>query len=158
MHASPYALSGLCLSALLLLLEMPNGFYSVSFSPDSQIIASSGKDGRIKLWNTEGKLLRTINDPNANVYTICFSPDGQVFASGGSDRTVKIWSLEGKELLSLQGHQSAVKSVCFSPDGNTLISAGANGSIILWDFDLENLMKSGYSWIQDYLATHKQGA
>jgi len=30
MHASPYALSGLCLSALLLLLEMPNGFYTLA--------------------------------------------------------------------------------------------------------------------------------
>ncbi len=127
--------------------------YSVCFSPDSQIIVSSSKDGRIKLWDTKGKLLRTINHPNANIYAICFSPDGQVLASCGSDRTVKIWSLEGKELLTLHGHQSVVKSVCFSPDGNTLISAGANGSIILWDFDLENLMKSGYSWIQDYLAT-----
>jgi len=129
--------------------------YSVCFSPNNQTIASSSKDGSIKLWNLEGKLLRTLNEHSGEVRSVCFSPDGNSLASGSSDRLVKIWSLDGKELLSLQGHQSGVKSVCFSPDGDTLASASINGRVILWDFNLDNLMKLGSNWIQDYLETHE---
>ena len=106
-----------------------------------------------KLWNLDGKLLKNLNEHNAEVKSVCFSPDGNALASGSSDRTVKIWSLDGKELLTLQGHQSAVKSVCFSADGETIASASVNGKIILWDFELAHLMELGNNWIQDYLET-----
>jgi WD40 repeat protein len=121
---------------------------------DNQIIASSSKDGSIKLWNLKGKLLRTLNEHSAEVRSVCFSPDGNTFTSGGSDNLVKIWSLEGKELLTLQGHQSPVKRVCFRPNGTTLGSGSVKGKIILRGFDLNNLIKLGNNWIQDYLETH----
>ncbi|HAJ61017.1 MAG TPA: hypothetical protein DCP31_18615, partial [Cyanobacteria bacterium UBA8543] len=56
--------------------------YAVSFSPDSQILASAGKDKTIKLWRRDGKLLRTLSRHQDQILAVSFSPlDGKTIAS-----------------------------------------------------------------------------
>jgi WD40 repeat protein len=52
------------------------------------------------------------------------------------------------------GHNAGVRSVSFSPDGKTLASASIDGKVILWNLDLEDLLKRGCNWLQDYLRTN----
>ncbi len=106
------------------------GVTSVAFSPDGQRLASGGRDGTMKIWDSAtGKELFSLKGHAVWVTSVAFSPDGQRLASGGGG-TVKIWdSATGKELLSLKGMAG---SVAFSPDGQRLASGGG-GTVKIWD-------------------------
>ncbi|HAZ49819.1 MAG TPA: hypothetical protein DDW76_17475, partial [Cyanobacteria bacterium UBA11369] len=91
---------------------------SVSFSPDSKILASGSRDSTIKLWNVStGKLIRTI-EHSKPLLSLSFSPDGKILASGSGETTIKLWNVAtGEEIKILNGHKDSVRSVSFSPDG-----------------------------------------
>jgi WD40 repeat protein len=55
---------------------------SVAFSPDGKNIASGSEDKPIKLWNLDGKELRTLTGHSNAVLSVAFSPDGKTIASG----------------------------------------------------------------------------
>ena len=130
---------------------------SVSFSPDGQMIASASADGTVKLWNLDGKPVRTFpaHSRGANkVSSVSFSPDGQIIASASYDRTVKLWSLDGTLLQTCQGHSDWVTCVSFSPDGQMLASASKDCTVKLWYVGLEVLLERGCDWLWDYLKTN----
>ncbi len=52
---------------------------SVQFSPDGKRLASSSREGTVKLWNTEsGKIVHTFRVPKYNARWVNFSLDGKV--------------------------------------------------------------------------------
>jgi WD40 repeat protein len=65
---------------------------SVAFSPDGTMIAS-GCDDTIKLWNLEGRLLKTFFGHQGCVLSVAFSPDGTTIASGSDDTTIRLWTI-----------------------------------------------------------------
>ncbi len=111
--------------------------WSVDFSPDGRLLASSLREtGTIQLWDvTTGENITTLEgDPLTSVYSVSFSPDGTILASGSSDRTVKLWDVTtGENIATLEGHKSFVYSVSFSPDGKTLASGSRDNTVKLWD-------------------------
>ncbi|MBX5449408.1 WD40 repeat domain-containing serine/threonine protein kinase [Thermogemmatispora sp.] len=111
-----------------------NGIYAVAWSPDGQLIASSGADGSVQIWEAlSGRLLQLCQGHRGPIYGLAWSPDGQCLASAGRDGTVRLWSLSsGKELTSYQGHTSYVYGVAWSPDGQALASASDDGTVHVW--------------------------
>ncbi|HEX7313413.1 MAG TPA: kelch repeat-containing protein, partial [Pyrinomonadaceae bacterium] len=109
------------------------GTLSLSYSPDGQTLASSGRDNAVKLWRTsDGALLRTINGHANWVHSVAYSPDGLNIASGSGDSKVKIWrASDGALVRTIQGNGYPVGSVAYSPDGQT-IALTANGAVQLW--------------------------
>ncbi|MEQ9371771.1 MAG: AAA family ATPase [Coleofasciculus chthonoplastes F3-SA18-01] len=113
------------------------GVDAVCFSPDGKIIASASaySEKTIKLWNRDGRLLKTIQGHDAGIYGVSFSPDGKMIASASGDRTIKLWKQDGKLFKTLQGHSERVYGVSFSPDGKMIASASGDGTIKLWRQD-----------------------
>jgi WD40 repeat protein len=109
--------------------------WGVAFSPDGQTIASTSWDNTIKLWNRDGKELKTLTGHNKEVWSVAFSPDGKTIASASGDHTVKLWQLDGKLIKTLKGHQDVIYGVAFSPDGKTIASASNDKTIKLWQLD-----------------------
>jgi WD40 repeat protein len=107
----------------------------VAISPNGQTIASASKDKTVKLWSTDGKLLKTFTGHTDEVASVAFSPDSQTIASASHDKTIKLWSADGELLLTLTGHTDRVRDVAFSPQGNLIASASWDKTVKLWHFD-----------------------
>ncbi|MEG4121590.1 AAA family ATPase [Microcoleus sp. N9_B4] len=109
---------------------------SVSFSPDSEVLASASKDKTVKLWTRSGRLIKTLTGHTGWVTGVTFSPDGSMLASASDDGTLKLWNRDGRLLRTFEGaHNSFVLGVAFSPDGKMLASAGYDNSVKLWKVD-----------------------
>lgn len=106
----------------------------VRFSPDGKTLASTSRDGTIRLWNVaDGKNTAIIAGHGAQG-GVKFAPDAGTLASGGEDGTIKFWDLTtGKNTVTLSGHSAAVDPIDISPDGQTLASGSADKTVKLWD-------------------------
>ena len=107
----------------------------IAFSPKGDILATTGYDRLIKLWDVDsGKLLRTLKDHSDAVYSLAFDPTGKLLASGGADRAVKVWNVDsGVRLYTLSDSTDWVYAVAWRPDGKHLAAGGVDKSIRTWE-------------------------
>jgi WD40 repeat protein len=67
---------------------------SVTYSPDGGLLASSGNDWTMRVWDTKtGALRHTLSGHAAGLPSAAFSPDGSLLASGSDDGTAAVWGL-----------------------------------------------------------------
>ncbi len=114
----------------------------MAIAPDGKLIASAGIDGRIKLWQQDGKFVRELSvDGKSPAHTapanaVSFSPDGQRILSASSDRTIQIWNINGNKLLKiLNSDQTEVVEAKFSPNGQLFASVGEEQTVKIWRSD-----------------------
>ena len=110
--------------------------YSVAISPDGKLLASSGHNNEVILWNiADRKKRKVFTGPSDSVMSVVFSPDGKLLASASLDGFVRLWDVVSRSRHKTFSHGGWVKSVAFSADGKTLASGGGdqNGSVMLWD-------------------------
>jgi WD40 repeat protein len=115
--------------------------FSVSFSPDGQMIASAENSGTVKIWSLDGSLIKKCRGHKNSVRSTSFSPDGQMIASASEDGTVKLWNLNAMELQTFQGDSSELYSVSFSPDEQMIASAD-NHAVKMWRISRNTLVKT----------------
>jgi WD40 repeat protein len=108
------------------------GVPAVEFSTNGSMIASTGKDGMIRVRDTKsGKMRHTWTVPGGDQgQTIAFSPDGRWLASGNyQNDQVLVWALDdGRQTLVLGDGKRGSEgtwSLGFSPDGGVLVAAGS---------------------------------
>ena len=130
---------------------------SVSFSPNWEYVATASADGTARLWDISGNQLAQLKGHQNWVRSVSFSPCGQYIATASSDSTTRLWDLSGNQLAQFMGHLGAVLSVSFSVDGKFLATTSNDRTARLWRVKgLDELLKRGYDWLKDYLATHPE--
>jgi WD40 repeat protein len=79
------------------LLRIPahhGGADAVAFSPDQQIMVTSGRDNAVKCWRLSGSdplfLLQAHEKP---VLALGFNAAGTLLATGSGDNTVRLWAV-----------------------------------------------------------------
>jgi WD40 repeat protein len=117
--------------------------YAVAFSPDGRTLATTSRDGSLRLWNLKNRAHPVPWGPAVaghagRIYWVAFSPDGRTVATANSDGTIRLWNVTSRAHpvawgRPLTGHSGYVNSVAFSPDGRLLVSAGADQTVRLWD-------------------------
>lgn len=122
----------------------------VVFSPDGRMLASSGLDGIIRVWNAEtGALVNALANPlpapnpqqallpeRRVAPQIAFSPDGGLLASGSFQSEIRIWTMASPGVSrTLSADGEAVAGIAFSPDGASIAAlsrvAGV-GRVQMW--------------------------
>jgi WD40 repeat protein len=114
----------------------------LGFTRDGRMLASSGIDQRVKLWDVAtGREQRTLL-PQQCVGAVAFSPDGRTVAVGarlgeGSDDrplSVTLWDVaSGTRRKPELQTGCAVAALAYAPDGRTLAVGCGDESIRLWD-------------------------
>lgn len=78
---------------------------NASFSPDGKLVATTGQEGVVKLWDVvSGKLMHTLFGKRVpeSFRSVAFSPDGRDVLAGGNGGRLKVWSVWAeRERLSL---------------------------------------------------------
>jgi WD40 repeat protein len=100
---------------------------SVAFSPDGEMLASSGWDGIIKLWSlSDGKLLKTLSGHSYPVMSVAFRPDGTMLASACVIGTLKLWNMpDGNPVWCLYDPALMSKTECKTVKQQEKITSGA---------------------------------
>ncbi|KFM60500.1 WD repeat, SAM and U-box domain-containing protein 1, partial [Stegodyphus mimosarum] len=122
---------------LLMKLEGHSGnVMSCRFSHDGTLLASTGGDRCVILWNpANGQALQKLEGHNRYV-TCCAFSDSILMASGSNDKTVVIWSLDKDKLLKSAAEKTAEKEKKFIMDEK-------KQNILIWTVeDVLNWLKS----------------
>ena len=99
---------------------------SVTFSADSQRLASGGCDGTVRLWNMDTGEQELVfdkhEDETGRIESLQFHPDGRRLISAQCNGEVKVWdSLTGEEHFTVWPVRD-LNFVGFTPDGKFAIS------------------------------------
>ncbi|KAH9021850.1 hypothetical protein EDB85DRAFT_2152142 [Lactarius pseudohatsudake] len=116
------------------LITLPHDVISISFSPDSNQLASVDEEGLVRVWGTSQTTTAPIQEWTIGARPAClfFSPDGSRLAAAADDN-VYILRRDADDFSTLDGHTGPVTSLTFSADGMTLASGSLDGTVRVWD-------------------------
>src|SRR5262249_38053338 len=119
-----------------LVLRDSTEVYGVAFSPDGERIASAGKDGKVKIWNSRTRrVIQAFPAHEGAACSVAFHPGGRPLASAGTDRLVKVWDLQATGREVFRGKCDAIRkfgaayAVAFRPPDGRHLAAGSDGEV-----------------------------
>ena len=132
--------------------DQPEPFTDLSFSADSELLATSIGTKHSMLWTVGTGEARAVTrkHPDREVTCVAFSPAGLVLATSGSDQIVSLVDpITGNQRLAIAGPGVSNASLTFSSDGGMLAGDGNDGVVRVWDTttgkELHALTQTGLS-------------
>jgi WD40 repeat protein len=127
------------------------GVLAVAWQPGTSVIASSGQDGTVVLWNTARTVEpKRLHRATAWTERLAFSTDGKLLAAS-TGKTVTVWSGEGELLHESTPHPGSVAAIAWDKPGRDLAAATFGG---VWVHRIEpgKLTTREFKWAAAALA------
>ncbi|MBI4749541.1 MAG: serine/threonine protein kinase [Acidobacteria bacterium] len=106
------------------------------FSPDSCLVAVSGTDDAIRIYDLATGQEQNRLSGHQQVTALAFSPDGKRLLSGSQDSSLCLWELQDRtQLHRMQGHIDNVANIVFASNGSFALSIGLSGDLHLWNLE-----------------------
>jgi WD40 repeat protein len=124
------------------LTDHTNSVFALSYSPDETILASAGRDAKLKFWETDNYSLQ--ESIVAHMYAInylYFNEDGNLLVTCSMDKSIKIWDATEKKLLKVidkarnAGHGTSINKVIWSSYQGHVISISDDRTISIWQIE-----------------------
>ncbi|CAD7931002.1 unnamed protein product [Amoebophrya sp. A25] len=128
-------------------------------------IATGSQEATIKIWKSDGSLIRTLEGHTDIVRKILYNPTATCLMSCSNDAMIKFWSLDGLEMTQLQGHESFVFDICLASGNQTssdfpnkLFSGADDRMLKVWNLDntaaapLQSILHANTIWAVSSLA------
>ena len=120
--------------------------YSVAWSPDGTLIASTYNDldrnGELLVWDSaSGQTFAVLRGHTSTTNSVAWSPDGQFIATSNWDQTVRVWELAlGANVWTFDypTDRPPTNDVDWSPDSRFVIAAGNPFSV--WNVESGELI------------------
>lgn len=112
---------------------------SVTFTPDNQLLISTGQDSTVRFWSINGqpREVGVLQQPAAYVHSAAVAPSGKLIVTACADGLVHVYNSTGNgkwtEGTALKGNGEQVQHLAFSPDGKILAAGAVDGLVRLWD-------------------------
>jgi WD40 repeat protein len=98
--------------------------YSVALSPDGRLVAAASSDYVVRVWKTDGQLLRTLTGHLAEVLGVAFDPTSHKVLTWAEDGTARLWDLYGnRPPVVMQGGDYRVIHASISPNGQMVATS-----------------------------------
>ncbi|KAK3719923.1 WD repeat protein Lub1 [Vermiconidia calcicola] len=102
---------------------------------DAKFVLTACADKMIRLFDLNGKSLKTIKGHTDVVRCFCKLPaghwSGAAFASAGNDEVIRLWTLEGNSMGELDGHTAYIYSLAILPNGD-IVSSSEDRTVKVW--------------------------
>ncbi len=115
---------------------------ALAYRPGSDMLASLGADGALRLWNGAPQVNRETETPAPSLTVGGFAsgvrdallwPEGALLASAHADGGVRLWPLrDGRLRAAWSAHRGAATALVLDPQGGALLSTGLDGAIRRW--------------------------
>jgi WD40 repeat protein len=77
----------------------------------TSMLATCSADSTVKLWNTNGSLIRSLTGHNDYLYVVAFSRDGSLVAAAGYNGEVRIWKTgDGAQVVAFNASPGYVQA------------------------------------------------
>lgn len=121
-----------------------DGITSISFSDNGYFMATSSKDGSVRIWDLRKlKCRETIPlCEGVAVNSVAFDNSGSYLAANaGND--IKIFSTgkQWNELATLEGHDASISSLSWGDNAKSLYSAGMGGKLMRYNLNMDGLQE-----------------
>jgi WD40 repeat protein len=97
---------------------------SAALSPDGTLAAAASRNYVVRVWNTNGRLIRVLRGHRANVIGLTFDATSRKVLTWAEDGTARLWNVDGnKPPIVLQGGDYRVIHAAISPDGRLVATS-----------------------------------
>lgn len=107
----------------------------IAFHPDRPLVATSSRDGAVRVFGFDGSLLQTMEGHLADVISVSWVDSGSHLISSSDDGTLRRWDAETGALLQTVEFDGVETDTVALMSGGVVVAGNDNGELVIVDGD-----------------------